>query len=46
MLTESEKVFIKYMNEIKSMNSYNEFLKWLSDNKQKGSKQNVDQCAI
>lgn len=28
MLTNAEKVFIKYMNEIKSINSYTEFLKW------------------
>lgn len=41
MLTESEKVFIKYMNEIKSMNSYNEFLKWQLDNINNGDKQNV-----
>lgn len=38
MLTEAEKVFIKYINEIKSMNSYTEFLKWQCGfiNKQRG----------
>lgn len=35
MATESKKVFIKYIDKIKSINSYTEFLKWQLDNKQK-----------
>jgi hypothetical protein len=35
MLTESEKVFIKYIDKIKSINSYTEFLKWQLNNEQK-----------